>query len=603
MTLNKLQYQIIIVLSSFILIGLPFSAKTSTSCLYLFMMFSIYLLFLKKKVTAKHWFILLGILFFGAYAIHLLISQHPNDQTYEVIKKLTFLFVPFLVINLPIIDYKKFITKTFLYFSFGINTIGIALLTHATLTYLETKNIDVYFYHQLTDLFNGNAIYFSLLFSFSLVIIFINYQLKQTKSLLFVGVFNTIIILLLSSKIFIFILILLVLFYILNVTKLKKRITLLFLIVIGTIGLINSNNFTTRFNELDLTNFLELKSDITPSTTFDGFTLRKELSNFGYQISTTSCQTFIVGVGPGSSQNMLNAKLIQNQFYQGDGTTKDSGFLGYNFHNQYIQTFVETGLIGLLLLIFMLTFLIYEGVKTKNYYLIFFNLIFSIAFLTESFLSRQIGVFTFLFFNSISLISTKKKELNIQFILKRIFDVLFSVFVIVFFISWLFPILFIIIFIETKSNPIFTQKRVGKDERYFNCYKLRTMVKNKNSNYVSATFGDQRVTKFGHSLRKYGIDELPQFFNVLLGKMSVVGPRPLMIFEENKFNKIIPNFSSRLNVKPGITGLAQAHGYKGFIESTHDLRIRYKLDKAYAKRVTLYKDIKIVLETIKFILK
>ena len=446
-----------------------------------------------------------------------------------------------------------------------------------------------------------SAIYFSLLFSLSLVIIFINYQKTQKRFLLFLGLFNTLIILLLSSKIFIFILVILALFYIIKVAKFKAKIAILFLLLIGSIGAVNSNNFSSRFSELDFTNFFKIKTDITANTSFDGFTLRKELMNFGHEISTSNAKVFWLGVGPGIAQHRLDAKFIENQFYIGDGTDEDHGFLGYNFHNQYLQTLVETGFIGLFLILIMIGYLIRTGLKTKNYYLFFFNIIFAISFFTESFLSRQIGLFSFVFFNSICFISDKRQGLRLQFVVKRVFDILFSLFVIVCIMLWLFPLLFMLVFIETKSNPIFTQKRVGKDGNYFNCYKLRTMVKNRNSNFVSTSLGDQRITKSGHVLRKYGIDELPQFFNVLLGHMSVVGPRPLMVFEENKFSKIIPNFTSRLNIKPGITGLAQAYGYKGYIETTLDLRMRYKLDKAYSKKVTLFKDIKIVLQTVKYL--
>jgi putative colanic acid biosynthesis UDP-glucose lipid carrier transferase len=602
MTLSKIQYQIILILSSLTLIGLPFPVKVSTIGLYLFMLFSIFLIFKSKKVSFKKWFIFLGIFFFSTYCIHFLISDNPAEHAFEVIKKLTFVFVPFLFLNLPIEDSKKFVNQIFLYFSYGLSLVGVALLASAAMSYIDAKDIDVFFYHLLTNLFNGSAIYFSLLFSFSLVISFINYQKSQKYLLLFIGLFNALILLLLSSKIFIFILVSLALFYIIKIARNKTRIAIVFIILLGAIGLINSNNFSSRFSELDLTNFLEIKSEVNTNTSFDGFTLRKELINFGLEIGRTDTQTLWLGVGPGLAQKKLDEKLTRNHFYIGDCSGEVRGFLGYNFHNQYLQTFVETGLIGLFSLVIMLVYLIRIGIKYKNNYLIFFNFIFVISFFTESFLSRQMGVFSFVFFNSISLISVKEDEFNVQFIFKRIFDTLFSLAVILLIMTWLFPVLFIIILFETKSNPIFIQKRVGKDGRYFNCYKLRTMEKNKGSNLESTSYNDQRITNSGTFLRKYGIDELPQFINVLFGQMSVVGPRPLMVVEEIKFSKVIPNFTSRLNVKPGITGLAQSHGYKGYIETDYDLRMRYKLDKAYSIKVTLYKDVKIVLETLKYIL-
>lgn len=126
--------------------------------------------------------------------------------------------------------------------------------------------------------------------------------------------------------------------------------------------------------------------------------------------------------------------------------------------------------------------------------------------------------------------------------------------------------------------------------------------KNSFQHQIPAQLVDTRITNFGAFLRKYALDELPQFFNVLLGSMSVVGPRPLMISDEEKFNELIPNFSSRLVMKPGITGFAQAFGYKGYVGSRVDIANRYRLDKKYSQIQSLWLDIKLIFFTIKTIL-
>lgn len=187
--------------------------------------------------------------------------------------------------------------------------------------------------------------------------------------------------------------------------------------------------------------------------------------------------------------------------------------------------------------------------------------------------------------------------------IKRIFDIIVSLLVIVFILSWLFPILFIIIFVETRAFPIFIQKRAGLNTRSFNCYKLRTMVINFKQHHLRAIENDDRVTNFGKILRRYAIDELPQFFNVLFGDMSIVGPRPLMISEETEFNKLIPGFSDRLSIKPGLTGLAQSNGYKGFVDNLSDIRIRLKIDLLYKKKQSFLLDIKIILRTIDYLIR
>ena len=182
-------------------------------------------------------------------------------------------------------------------------------------------------------------------------------------------------------------------------------------------------------------------------------------------------------------------------------------------------------------------------------------------------------------------------------VIKRVFDILFSSFVIVFILSWLTPIIAILIKLESKGPIFFKQSRNGFNYKEFDCYKFRSMMPNKDAHLHQATRGDQRVTKIGKFIRKTSIDELPQFFNVLFGDMSVVGPRPHMVSHTNMYAKKIDKFMVRHFVKPGITGLAQVSGFRGEVESDKDIIGRVKYDIFYIENWSLLLDLKIVAQT------
>jgi len=181
--------------------------------------------------------------------------------------------------------------------------------------------------------------------------------------------------------------------------------------------------------------------------------------------------------------------------------------------------------------------------------------------------------------------------------LKRLFDILFSSTIIIFILSWLTPILAIIIKLESSGPIFFKQSRNGFNYKEFDCYKFRSMTPNKNAHLLQATKGDQRITKVGKFIRKTSIDELPQFFNVLFGDMSVVGPRPHMVSHTNKYAQEVDKFMVRHFVKPGITGLAQVSGFRGEIETDNDIINRVKLDIFYIENWSILLDLKIILQT------
>jgi putative colanic acid biosynthesis UDP-glucose lipid carrier transferase len=182
--------------------------------------------------------------------------------------------------------------------------------------------------------------------------------------------------------------------------------------------------------------------------------------------------------------------------------------------------------------------------------------------------------------------------------LKRLFDIGFSLLVIVLIMSWLTPLLALFIKIESKGPVFFSQLRNGYNYKSFTCFKFRSMVINDKANVIQVSKADQRITKLGKIMRQTSMDELPQFFNVLIGDMSVVGPRPHMLSHTEMYANKVDKFMVRHFVKPGITGLAQVSGYRGEVETDKDIIGRVKYDIFYIENWSIFLDIKIIIQTI-----
>lgn len=183
------------------------------------------------------------------------------------------------------------------------------------------------------------------------------------------------------------------------------------------------------------------------------------------------------------------------------------------------------------------------------------------------------------------------------FLFKRIYDIVLSSLVIIFVLSWLFPIIALLIKLDSRGPVFFIQKRVGRWGKSFKCLKFRTMVVNEQANTRQASENDTRITRVGNFLRKSNLDEFPQFFNVLFGQMSVVGPRPHMHADCNKFSSVIANYKFRNMVKPGITGLAQVKGYRGPTKNFESIFHRYQFDAFYIRNANFWLDMRIVRKT------
>ena len=211
------------------------------------------------------------------------------------------------------------------------------------------------------------------------------------------------------------------------------------------------------------------------------------------------------------------------------------------------------------------------------------------------------------FYNYQPVLSIQESTLNAPFnqFLKRTFDIVFSLFVIIFVLSWLSLILFVLIKLESKGPLFYKHKRNGINYKEFECYKFRSLKQGAESTLEYVKPNDKRVTRIGSFLRRTSLDELPQFYNVFFGDMSVVGPRPHMVSFTEDYSKKIDkyNFLIRHNVKPGITGLAQIKGYRGEIKTNKDIINRVKYDLYYIENWSVLLDIKIIIDTIILLIK
>ncbi len=204
------------------------------------------------------------------------------------------------------------------------------------------------------------------------------------------------------------------------------------------------------------------------------------------------------------------------------------------------------------------------------------------------------------FFDDVPVVTLRAEPLTdiTNRFVKRVFDILFSSLVIVFVLSWLYPLIAILIKLSSKGPVLFKQARSGVDNREFMCYKFRSMTQSVDADIKQASKGDARITKIGAFLRKSSLDEFPQFINVFMGDMSIVGPRPHMLVHTEEYSALINKYMVRQLVKPGITGAAQVKGYRGETKELKDMEGRIRLDVWYIENWSLSVDINIIFHTV-----
>jgi putative colanic acid biosynthesis UDP-glucose lipid carrier transferase len=218
------------------------------------------------------------------------------------------------------------------------------------------------------------------------------------------------------------------------------------------------------------------------------------------------------------------------------------------------------------------------------------------------FITREVHID---YFGDLPILSLRSEPLDDvgNRIKKRALDIIISFFVITLILTWLIPLLGLLIFLESRGPIFFKQLRTGKDKKPFYCIKFRSMKLNKDADEKQATQNDMRVTKIGRFIRKTSLDEIPQFFNVFIGEMSLIGPRPHMLKHTSDYSEVVDDYMVRQFIKPGITGWAQIHGYRGEITNPEQIQMRVDKDLWYLENWTLWLDIQILFMTIYYVLK
>ncbi len=235
-----------------------------------------------------------------------------------------------------------------------------------------------------------------------------------------------------------------------------------------------------------------------------------------------------------------------------------------------------------------LTYLIREGEKNC------INLKFvpDMSMLESTFKFDKMGDFTVLSARKEPLEDIKNR------VKKRVFDIVVSLSVIIFIFTWLYPLLAIIIKLQSKGPVFFAQLRTGRNKKPFWCYKFRSMRLNNDCDKRQASIDDDRITPIGRFIRRTSLDEFPQFFNVLFGYMSIVGPRPHMLSHTEQYSQVVDNYMLRQFLKPGITGWAQINGYRGETKEPGLMEKRVEHDIWYMENWSVMLDLKIVFFTV-----
>ncbi len=331
------------------------------------------------------------------------------------------------------------------------------------------------------------------------------------------------------------------------------------------------------------------------------YIIRKKI-HYDYLHDSSMLQKLLI-VGSAESTQKLNQTIKANFFYgyncigylsEEDRKLADVNYLGHPDElaevlkkHEIEKVIVALPSLSESLIRYFLETCDNHGIKTfivPNYY----------QFTSTSFEINQIGLIPVINLRALPLDKSENK------FLKRAFDIIFSSLFLLLIGSWLFPLLAILIKLNSKGPVFFKQERWGINNKKMNCYKFRTMYHQTTgeNEFVQATKNDTRVTSLGKWLRSLSIDETPQFWNVLIDNMSVVGPRPHVTPQNLEYSEKIESYLLRHQVKPGLTGWAQVNGARGETPDIEHMQTRVNYDLYYIHQWNFWLDIQIVLQTI-----
>jgi len=398
---NKAYFYLILAIG----ITMPFYYKLNG--VFLFLIFLNWILeadFKRKfKVVFGFNFFILFFLFYIWYLFQLLFTTNLSEGWFAIEKKSSFLIIPIIILSKKDL-FNSLSNKFFDCFSYSTVVATIICLFTALFYYLRDGLTIHFFYHEFANYVSQSAIYLSLLCLLALL----NLSLRKYESVSLEGVINlisitilSISIVLLSSKshILIEVILLPVLLYIrFNRSKVALFTVIFLLAIIAAVFVFTSNSIKDRFIDIKIGNLKQIESPkFSDSIYFDGLSFRILMLKFGKEIILEN-NCFLFGVSPGNSQEILNRKMLEYNLYSGSKDGNNKGYLNYNYHNQFAETFIATGFLGFLLLFVLTLSIITNAIYQRNFIMLISIIIFLIAFFTESVLERQVGVVTFCLF-------------------------------------------------------------------------------------------------------------------------------------------------------------------------------------------------------------
>ncbi len=364
-------------------------------------------------------FFLLSSLCFLWGAFELFYSDIFSQGLYNFEKKTSIILIPLIILSKKEL-FNSLKRYFFIYLSYAVSVAIIICVILAYFQYMKDGNIEDFIFHSLAGNINISAIYLSLLCLISAGYIQLNIHepLFKSEKLKYIILFVLSAgILLLASKMHIVLYCLLSIAILFKNMKTQKPvlIALVLSFLLGIIAIVFTDNpIKTRFNDIKVERVNLLKQDrFTPDIYLDGLSLRLLWIRFGFEILNEH-KAWIKGVSPGNTKDLLDNKLKKYNFYDGITNTAETGYLRFNYHNQYIETLVDSGIIGLLLLLLILIYVIYYSHINKDWQLLYGVIIFGICFLSESILERQIGVISFSLYFAL-LLAPKSEETKLQY--------------------------------------------------------------------------------------------------------------------------------------------------------------------------------------------